>query len=331
MNRTITAMFDTREDAEAGRQRLVAANIHADNVRLHNEGGEAMQSGQSYGQTGGQSASQNRGTNSGLWGSIKNAMLPDDDRQTYEEGVRRGGVVLSADVDEDEVDEAVRALEQSNCVDIEDRSKSWRSEGWAGPQTGAASAVGADWDRNRTGDTSTGDRAMSGTEGNERLQVVEEKLVVGKREAERGGVRVRSYVTEQPVHEQVRLREEHVNVERRPVDQRLEGSAGDAFQERTVEMTERNEEAVVGKEARVVEEVLLSKTSGERTQDIDDTVRRTNVDVEQIGGTERTGSGFTPDRSTGLSGGSGESLGDKARNAFENVKDDVTGNRNQDR
>ena len=305
MNRTITAMFDTRADAEAGKQRLIAANIDTDNVRIHDQSSEGYNQDSS-------STTASTGQN-GMWGSVKNAMLPDEDRHTYEEGIRRGGVVLSADVDDDEVDAAVRALEETSCVDMEDRSKSWRNEGWTGPQAAIAGAA------RKTDGLTSGDE--------QKLKVVEEQLVVGKRETERGGVRVRSYVTEKPVHEQVRLREEHVNVERRPVDQRLEGGAGDAFQERTIELTERNEEAVVGKEARVVEEVVLSKTAGERVEEINETVRKTDVEVEQLGGTDRSrgvaDTDYAASRSKADSSRTGESIRDKARGAVETVKDDL--------
>jgi uncharacterized protein (TIGR02271 family) len=113
------------------------------------------------------------------------------------------------------------------------------------------------------------------------IPVVEEELIVGKREVERGSVRVRSYVTEKPVHEQVRLREERVNVERRPVERNLESVGADAFQERTIDVTATSEEAVVGKTARVVEEVVVSKTAGERVEEVSDTVRRTDVEIDR--------------------------------------------------
>lgn len=48
------------------------------------------------------------------------------------------------------------------------------------------------------------------------IPVLEEELQVGKHAAE-GEVRVHTTVTEQPVEEQVHLREERVAVERRPV------------------------------------------------------------------------------------------------------------------
>lgn len=100
---------------------------------------------------------------------------------------------------------------------------------------------------------------------------------------EQGGVRIHSVVTEQPVTEQVNLREEHVQVERHPVDRPV-GSA-DAFREEVIEATERAEVPVVAKEARVVEEVSLNKSSTERVETIQDTVRRTDVEVENVGGT----------------------------------------------
>jgi uncharacterized protein (TIGR02271 family) len=92
-----------------------------------------------------------------------------------------------------------------------------------------------------------------------------------------------------PVHEQVRLRNERVDVERRAVDQPLSTADADAFRERTIDVTATGEEAVVGKNARVVEEVVVSKTAEEHVEEIDDTVRRTEVDIDRDTDAERTG------------------------------------------
>ncbi|HEX8423782.1 MAG TPA: YsnF/AvaK domain-containing protein [Pyrinomonadaceae bacterium] len=117
--------------------------------------------------------------------------------------------------------------------------------------------------------------------GETTIPVVEEELQVGKREVERGGVRVESRVEERPVTEEVQLREERVHVERRPVDRPV--TDGDnAFREGTLEVTERAEEAVVSKTARVVEEVVVGKEVAEHTETISDTVRRTDVDVQEV-------------------------------------------------
>lgn len=115
------------------------------------------------------------------------------------------------------------------------------------------------------------------------IPVVEEELIVGKREVEKGGVRITSKVTETPVEEEVRLREEHINVERRPVNRPV-SSADNAFQVGAIEVTESAEEAVVAKNARVVEEVVVNKDVQERTETVRDTVHRADVDVQQVEG-----------------------------------------------
>ena len=113
------------------------------------------------------------------------------------------------------------------------------------------------------------------------IPVTQEELVVGKREVERGGVRVFRRIVEEPVSESVSLREEHVVIDRRPVD-RAVTEADLRGGDRTIELTETAEEAVVGKTAHVVEEIRLGKEATEHTETIRDTVRHTEVDVEQV-------------------------------------------------
>ena len=117
--------------------------------------------------------------------------------------------------------------------------------------------------------------------GQTTIPVVEEELQVGKREVERGGVRVESRVEEKPVAAEVQLREEHVRVERRPVDRPVT-DADKAFREGSLEVTERAEEAVVSKTARVVEEVVVGKQVEEHTETVSETLRRTDVDVQEV-------------------------------------------------
>jgi uncharacterized protein (TIGR02271 family) len=274
MATTITALFDSRADAEQAKERLRGAQIDADNVHIHDKSSNGYKES-------GYSTHQDRG----FWDSIKNAFVPDEDRHTYEEGVRRGGALLTADVDDDRVDEAVRVLEEARSVDIDDRSSQWRASGWdyqapaSGGAQGLASGGASAESAFAFGRTET-DRAG---ESEEVIPIVEEQLVVGKRDVDRGGVRVRSYISETPVHEQVRLRNERVNVERRPVDQPLSTADADAFRERSIDVTATGEEAVIGKNARVVEEVVVSKVAEEHVEDVNDTVRRTEVEIDRDG------------------------------------------------
>src|SRR3712207_3904443 len=55
----------------------------------------------------------------------------------------------------------------------------------------------------------------------ERIPIVEEELRIGKREVVRGRARVRSFVVEEPVREEVELLHEEARLERRPVNRRL--------------------------------------------------------------------------------------------------------------
>ena len=114
------------------------------------------------------------------------------------------------------------------------------------------------------------------------IPIVEEELVVGKREVNRGGVRVFRRLVEIPVEESVKLREEHVTVERHPVNRAVTEQDLVLQGENTIELTETAEEAVVGKSAYVVEEVHIGKQASERTEQIHDTVRKTEVELEEI-------------------------------------------------
>lgn len=149
----------------------------------------------------------------------------------------------------------------------------------------AASASGTD--ASLTGSSLTGS-SMTGSQQRDTssaaIPVVQEQLKVGKREVQRGGVRVYSRIVETPVNESIGLREEHVNVERRPVNEPISGSDTTAFKEQSIEMRETAEEAVVQKSARVVEEVMINKEVTQREQQIHDTVRHTEVEVEQLAG-----------------------------------------------
>jgi len=233
----------------------------------------------------------------GILGRLRRAGVPEDDSHMYAEGVRRGGSLVIARLDDANVDRGLEIMSSHRPVDIDERGSSWRSEGWtrydesAGPYTGTGLTDAA------TGMRGANEATTARTGEETVIPIAEEQLSVGKREVERGAVRVRSYVVETPVEESVRLREENVNVERRRVDRPADATA-DAFRERTIDVTETAEEAVVSKTARVTEEVVVSKDVSERTERVSDTVRRTEVDVENAADTDRTVNRDTVNRDT---------------------------------
>jgi uncharacterized protein (TIGR02271 family) len=339
--RNITAMFENRADAEAAVERLVQElHIGRGSITIH--GADST--------TGASTAAPAQ--DQGFWAALKDLFVSEEDRYTYSEGLRRGHVVLSAEVDDTTLVPAMDALEASGAMDLEDRETSWRSEGWSGygeaasGETSIASnsldgtdaagsavpglatsglatsgtgtsgmgtsgmgssgamASGAMASGSTAGGTTTTGAMAAGsvspatstttgtaTGGEETIKLAEERLNVGKRDVERGRVRVRTYVVETPVTEEVSLRDERVTIERRPLDRAATPNEA-LFQDRTIEAVEHAEEAVVAKDVRVTEELAVRKEVDQRSETVRDTVRRTEVEVED----DRAGHTATPTR-----------------------------------
>ena len=272
-DRTITALYATRADADAAVQQLKSAGF-GHGVDVHDQGG-ASGSTSSASSTFGSSSptsgnttlnTQAQGDEGGFMTRLKGFFGNHEDTHAYGEGLRRGHFLLTAKVDDQDADEVARILEGTNAVDFDETQAGWRQQGW----TGAAATTGAGFGAAK---------ATTAAAGEEVIPVYEEELRVGKREVERGGVRVRSYVVETPVSEQIGLREETVSIERRPVDRVVTGAQAN-FTDRTIEMTETAEEAVVAKDTILRDEVVVRKDASERVETIQDKVRRTEVEVE---------------------------------------------------
>jgi len=237
----------------------------------------------------------------GILGVLVDLGVPQESAEAYAESVRRGNVLVVAQVEDNRVDEATRIMQRTGLLDIDSQAKDWRANGWNGfdPNATATTSVAPINGQRKSSPAGNGAAKSAaiatGKAADETFQVVEEDLKVGKRAVETGGVRVTSNIREVPVEEEVRLRQEHVEVERRPVDRPATTADLNAFQEGTIEVRETHEEAVVNKEARVVEEVRVRKNVEEHTEKVQDTVRRTEVEVEPMTSAGRVSStGTTP-------------------------------------
>jgi stress response protein YsnF len=253
---SVSALFDSQADAERAVDRLVGAGIGTARIRV--TGGDST--GTSTG------AAAGAGQERGFWDSLGDFFLPDEDRYSYAEGLSRGGYLVTVnDLNTVEYDTVLDILDDEGTVNLDEREASWRSEGWGGYESSPyATERSAD-----TGRAPTSDEA---------IPVVEERLRVGKRDTSHGRVRVRAYTVETPVSETIELRDERVELVRTPVDRAAEVDAD--YRERTLEAEEHREEAVVSKEARVVEEIGLRKTSDTHQEAVSDTVRHTEVEVD---------------------------------------------------
>jgi uncharacterized protein (TIGR02271 family) len=197
------------------------------------------------------------------------------DTTVYNRSLESGSTVVSVRVSELHVAQATEILERHHPIDIDERATSYGVHQIATTgTTGASGVVGH-----------TAGRAGE----NETIPLAEERLTVGKRAINRGTTRIRRYVVETPVEEQIALRDETVSVERRPVTDARPVTSAD-FSDKVIEMTETDEEAVVSKTARIKEEVVIRKEATERTETVRDTVRREEVEITKEPGIERSAS-----------------------------------------
>lgn len=319
MQHTLVAVFDNRTDAQKALEDLVASGFSRQAARL-SEGDPTDQSSlqATSGNTTSTSASATQEQGS-IGSSIKNFFsdIFGTDRSTdahmYSAAVTRGHYVLSLTADsEPEVERAADIVERYGPVDIDEHAQQWGAMGGQdGMRMGSgdmlqgqgmsqqsqspqslqgAGMQGAAIQGGNMQDTGMQGAGLQGSQYQDAQQradsaaipVIQEELKVGKREVQRGGVRIYQRVIETPVTETVGLREEHVNVERHAVDRPVTAADVNAFQETTIELRESAEEAVVEKTARVVEEVIVGKEVTQRQENISDTVRRTEVEIEQL-------------------------------------------------
>jgi uncharacterized protein (TIGR02271 family) len=288
MDQTVIGVFDTYDHAERAKQQLITRGFSANDVQVRAHSADL--SGTSTSTT---STTTTGDHDVGFMDSVRNFFSdlfgPDaDDAGHYSEAVRRGGAVVSVTVsDESRVDSAREALAATGAVDIEKRVSEWKQTGYQGYRSDAAPY---------TRDEIAQERARV-------IPVVEEELEVGKRQVDLGAVRVVSRMVETPVNESVTLREEHANIERRPVDRPASEADLTNFRDESIEVRETAEKAVVNKTARVVEEVTVGKTATEHTEQVSDSVRKTVVDVQNEGGTTATGMTGTTAGTTGTTAG----------------------------
>lgn len=281
---TVIGAFDDRAQAQRAVDRLVQSGIDREDVHIEQQDGGGQSGTSNWDGQEREIAADKKG---GIGGFFSSLFGMEDNANTghahtYDEAVRRGSSVVVVDADNDQqAEQAATLLQELGAVDVDERAQQWRAQGWTGggqqPDT-AQSRLDLQGRASGTGDNAP----PVGQEGV--LDVVQEELKIGKRSLNRGGVRVVQRVSQKPVREVLRLREERAVVDRRPVDRPATSGDLSNFKEGTLEVRETSEEAVVSKNARVVEEVRVGKEVKEREEVIEDTVRRKDVDVQQLEG-----------------------------------------------
>ncbi|PWC74362.1 YsnF/AvaK domain-containing protein [Azospirillum sp. TSH64] len=177
--------------------------------------------------------------------------------EQYGAAIRQGHTLVAADIADQDADAAEAILDENGSVDL--------------PEPPAVRKPAQ-----KAGNGATVEQ--------ETLQSVKEEVEIGKRRVAKGGLKAVSEITETPIQETVTLRDEAVGVEHRKVDRPLRPDEEKAaFGEKTVELTATSETPEITKEARVVGEVVLSKTASEQEKTVGTVVRRSDVKVEPVG------------------------------------------------
>jgi uncharacterized protein (TIGR02271 family) len=117
------------------------------------------------------------------------------------------------------------------------------------------------------------------TEGDRTIPLSEERLKVGKREVEAGGVRLRKVIRTETVNQPIELQHEEVEIERIPASGETRAS-GD-FEEDEIYIPLRREVADVSKEARVREEIRVNKRMETEQSQVSETLRKEDVDIDR--------------------------------------------------
>ena len=289
MQHTLVAVFDNRTDAQSAMAKLLGSGFSTQEVRLTETAGTSTGTSTS---TSTATTADDGSITSNIKHFFNDLFGADDDEpvRKYSDAVTRGSHVLTVTtLSEAEVERAADLIEAFGPVDIDEKSAQWGGGATSGAAmlSGAGaqqqSALTSQQSQSQQGASMSGSQQRAAPTEGTAIPIIEEQLQVGKREVQRGGVRVFQRVVETPVNETVNLREEHVSVERRPVDQPASSADLAAFQEKSIELRETAEEAVVQKTARVVEEVIIGKEVTQREEQVSDTLRRTEVDVQQLG------------------------------------------------
>ena len=258
----VVAVYDTEGSANAAVKTLTSAGYPADDISLIRNDREADKAGLHE---------------PGVWQRLFGGDIEHHEAAVYGQSLKEGSVIVSVRVPETEAPKVISLLDSHKPVDILDRAKALGLEGAAAavpgiPTASKLTAVAAAVPRIPTASRLTGE---------EIVRLAEEQLNVGKRTVEAGFTRVRRYIVEKPVDANVTLHEEHVEVLRRAISDPTYLKNID-WSDRTIEVRETAEEAVVDKTAHITEEVVIRKKGSDHVETVHDKVRSQQIDVERV-------------------------------------------------
>ncbi|HEX8367067.1 MAG TPA: YsnF/AvaK domain-containing protein [Pyrinomonadaceae bacterium] len=284
MIHTVVGLFDNRSSAGAATQELIQKGFLRENIDVSNRRtSDAETSTQIVVTETGVSESIGNFFNSLFGGDKKTA-------SNYARAATDADAIITVQVDSlERAREAAEILDRHGALDVDGRSSQDNRQNLQSSQQNLqynqqynqqnlVGAPGTPETAPNTADIQTAANIQNETA----IPVIEEQLQVGKQIVQREGARLRSRIVEKPVEANLRLREEHIVVNRRLVDREVTDADLTNFREGELVITEHAEIPVVGKQARVVEEIVIGKNVTEHVETVHETIRRNEVEVEEI-------------------------------------------------
>ncbi|HWF01904.1 MAG TPA: hypothetical protein VG248_19055 [Caulobacteraceae bacterium] len=168
MKRTVSALYESRDEAERVVQALKSAGLGEDVDICDKEGSTSAGLHREEG---------HHGWLSKLFGGHRDAHV-------YGEALRRGHVLVSAKVEETNETRAAQILD-SAALDVSDRERAWTADGWQAPADGAAATQAQNEERSSAQDDAEAAAIDTAPEPDARTY--------------QAATRVRSYVVTDPV------------------------------------------------------------------------------------------------------------------------------------
>lgn len=261
----IVTLFDSAQQAEAAKRNLVKAGFSDRDISLIS-GERLQQEGHSV-------------RHPSLWQRLFGHTVDQDQADVYTRAMDKGGVVLTLRTEEETLARAMTILHSHDSVEVPSRMQSSVEKGTRAPgidPTAGKQFAGEINDRQAEPQRSslTGDESEADI-----LRLAEEQVEVGKRLVSEGSTRVRRYTVTDSVSEDISLHEQHADIFRRSVNEPALAGEVD-WSEKTVEVAETHEQPEINKTTHVKEEVVVRTAGSDRTETINDTVRRQEVDID---------------------------------------------------
>lgn len=215
------------------------------------------------------------------WVTVKTGMFGGGESFVPIRDAQISGNDVRVPYDKDKVKDAPRISDSEGHLSEDEEGTLYRHYG----------TNGADYDTSysdTSGETGTGaGHDTSGPDTDSAMTRSEEQVHVGTEKVETGRARLRKYVVTENVTTTVPVSREEVRLEREPITDANRGDAvsGGDITEEEHEVVLTEERVVVNKETVPVERVRVDKDTITEEQQVDETVRKEQIELEDETGT----------------------------------------------